>query len=299
MPSEDFYISLGIISAILLMMGLVLIYGIQDSPYYQQFLVPGQIMLGLGIAVGIAIAIIAFSSVYPSIRDWNLERQEDNLWRSQEKIELEKRKWELKRQKAEVKDYIRSQEKKDKEKQTPSDPVSNNMSKHDEKLQMTQATSDVGEENVDLKPIMKTGDPVLDKLKNKEEATESTNQEKSDCLIRIDLDKFLKCLLALYNHPEHYFKNIKEATRIIHKLEEGKRSGSAEQVVSGAMKELRHYGLVSINTKKQYDGIKKREINEYRITDFGIKMIEKTIDDDISNWGDFVEKYKVELRDKK
>jgi len=299
MPSEDFYIALIVISALLLGMGLVFVYAIQDSPYYQQFLVPGQIMLGLGIAVGIGISIIAFLSVYPSIREWNLERQQDSLWRSQEKIELEKRKWELKRQKAEVDEYIRSQERKDKEEQTPSDHVSNKMSSHDEKSQ-TKTTSDVGEKNADLKPTIRTGDPVPDMLKNmEEETTESTNQEKSDCLIRMELDKFLKCLLALYNHPEHYFKNISEAARIIHKIEEGKRSGSAEQAVSGTMKELQHYGLVIINTKKEYDGTKKRQINEYRITDFGIKMIEKAIDDDISNWGDFVEKYKAELRDKK
>lgn len=283
--------------AIFMMTMLTMGYGLSNEKYEERRTAGSFMTLG-GIIAGLVIAGGVSYELQKRIRKWNLDRRLDELEIKEKELEVKKREKEF-RKKAEVNEHINSQDERHEKNSDFGTPVSENTREaQNKKSQPPQSTDNIPQkEESEEGPTLKTGMPVpenLDKMRKAEQQT-----ERNVCVTRMELDKILKCLLALYKNPDHYFENISTATRIICNLEEGKRSGSAEQSVSASMKELKHYGLVDITTKKEYDGMKKQKINEYRIADFGIKMIDKAIGDDVSNWSDFVEKYKIELRDKK
>jgi hypothetical protein len=311
LANEDFYIILGAIGLIPLIIGGALTFSEPSSSTPPPMKAVGGFVLFVGIITYLIIGVRAAFDIKSKIRGWNIDRKSDDLYLREKERELKRREEKYqkeKQQRAETRQESRSNSVEPDTRPTqPHQPHKKQPVPETEKINTESPFQDAKtfEEIFGDEPILKTGGRVSSKLKKEQkietpEIIESGEKESSEeeYIRSIMIDSHLRYLLLLYDTPEGYIVNQSEVIR----REEGKSkgedvSGRKRQEMNSKMKDLKHAKLVEISIVKE--DITGKKTNKYEITKLGREYLDKLWDEKIKTWTDFMEKYGKELYGKK
>lgn len=99
MPSEGFYLWIGITALITLLFGGIFVFGPQNDPHFAPpiLMMIGSYIFGLGVLLGLVMLGGVGIDIYKRVKEWRIGEQFESLERKERELELEKRKQEVKR----------------------------------------------------------------------------------------------------------------------------------------------------------------------------------------------------------
>lgn len=292
MPSESFYVAMGILGVLSIITSALFNVGNLDYEGTRTLRFLAPIAFTIGIIFFIVLGVAGYFDLRPRFRQWNLKRKSRD-------IELEKQERELEKKKREF------EMRHPKENQTKNES-SNTISSQKQTTESNQKTRVVSPKQT-TKPmeikqdesILTTDGNVPEKLKRETDTIEQIKKEPltqkqeteyidEDYKHAISMDAHMKCLWALSKAPNHSFPN-KQKLILDAQGHDGDRSEYYK-----AINDLIDSGLVHILDKRKYaDEI--RITGRLELTKIGIELSQIARNKKIAQWNNFVETFKDKL----
>jgi len=286
MASEGFYVFMGIIAFIILAFGGIGLQGNYSIPWAP---FSGYIIL-VGIVFVAIIGVGAYRDIKSRVKDWNAEHKYDELEQRETELALKEREMEIRAREERLKKESEAQRKK----QTPTQTES----PQTESVQTEHATSEIKlddryfQDSFNDEPILKTGDHSFNISKKVKKSTEhkistKLNPDSQYITSVTSNNSRLKFLWYIYLHGG-YFKNQTDASRIIFgDVSQRKKMGLV-------FKEFEEFGLITSKITRSLADEKPEK--EFWLTNFGKKMMEIAINENISDFEVLAEKYDLEQK---
>lgn len=311
MPSDSFYITVGLLGGMGVIFGFVLFNANWGDPGPNEIL-GGQISLSIGVILLIVLTAGAFFDLRPRFREWNFERRSDNLYNKEQEREIRQKEDDLKRERRRRKEEERRRAENEKARRRAEEARRAEASARAERTQykerktsrnkpLREEVSGFGSEKKEHTEgsWFGTGDNVPEDLKKKkaEEETysqadqnelEKESQSEKDYKYQISLDKHLLLLWTLYRTNEHEFDSRNKL------IIETKGDINNRTPWYRAIEDLERKDLIKRINENQRTG-KDKEWGE-RITDLGLSLIKKARYDQVTKWDDFQKQYNEFLR---
>lgn len=309
MPSDSFYITLGVVGLPILITGFAMS---ANASQPGMSTVASFMILG-GIASLLTLGGGGAFDLYKRFRGWQLEEREENLYYKEREREVKRQEEDLKRQRRQAKEEERRRAENEKARRRAEEARRSEESARAERTQYKERktsrnkppreeVSGFGSEKKEHTEgsWFGTGDNVPEDLKKKkaEEEThsqadqnelEKESQSEKDYKYQISLDKHLMLLWTLYKTKDHEFPTRNQLVLAANSGQKGNRDPWYD-----AIEDLENADLLKRINERQR-GVKDSEWGN-KITDVGLMLIKKARYDQVTRFDDFKEKYAVYLR---
>lgn len=308
MPSDSFYITLGVVGLPIVITG----FAMSENSSDPGMRTAGSFMILGGIVLLLVLGGGGVFDLYKRFRGWRLEEREENLYYKEKEREVKRQEEELKRQRRQAKEEERRRTENEKARRRAEEERRAQESARAERTQYKERktsrnkppreeVSGFGSEKKEHTEgsWFGTGDNVPEDLKKKkaEEETysqadqnelEKESQSEKDYKYQISLDKHLLLLWTLYRTNEHEFDSRNKL------IIETKGDINNRTPWYRAIEDLERKDLIKRINENQRTG-KDKEWGE-RITDLGLSLIKKARYDQVTKWDDFQKQYNEFLR---
>ncbi len=308
MPSDSFYITLGIVGLSILVTGFAMS---ANASQPGMSTVTSFMILG-GIASLLTLGGGGAFDLYKRFRGWQLEEREENLSYKEREREVKRQEEDLKRQRRQAKEEERRRTENEKARRRAEEERRAEESARAERTRYKERktsrnkppreeVSGFGSEKKEHTEgsWFGTGDNVPEDLKKKKAEAETysqadqnelekESQSEKDYKYQISLDKHLLLLWTLYRTNEHEFDSRNKL------IIETKGDINNRTPWYRAIEDLERKDLIKRINENQRTG-KDKEWGE-RITDLGLSLIKKARYDQVTKWDDFQKQYNEFLR---
>lgn len=284
MPSESFYVAVGICGLIFIIFSAIANVAVLDYQGTSTLRFIAPYTLTIGILFFVALGVAGYLDLKPRFRQWNLKRKSKD-------IELEKQERELEKKKREF------ETKYPKENQTKSASTTPDTSNKKQTIETPLQTRDVLPKQtakpMETKPdgpILETNKPVTEFLKHKEHETKTVKDKKettftdANYLKAINDSLELKSLWSLLHAPANRFETVNKLYDSLNEEVDHRKQHNE------ACDRLAELGLI-IKLNLRYSYNKKNEYYSPLLSEIGKELITRARDAKVTSWEEFLEKY--------